>query len=443
MSASARTDPPGPSIARHAPFQLLLVSADAGMAEATASVAHTLGMASGQARDTIEAVHAIASGLVELVIVDADLGVDCTATLVARFRSGPEADWAPLIVACRESHQRQALLARSPGLVDRTIVKPLLHDELLDSLAAARRMASLRRTLQNALDQVSEAVVVTDGDGRIRTCNSAAERCFQWKRQELLGANVSRLVPEHQRQEHDGHIARFHSTGKARSLGTGRFDAGQRRDGSRFGMHITVTDIGDASGTRFVGVVRALAPDADDAHLNGRAWRDALTGLATSSQAMDQLQQACTAVMAQAGQGNAALAVVCLDIDQLKSLNAAHGHAIGDLVIKALAQRLRHGLGEQDLVARREGGGFLVLLRGIRRAVHAEVAVQRMRSSLTQPVAAGPRMVAVDISAGLAVHGVDGTTPQQLLDAAGQALQAQKQKKRQAPGVGSDPGGRP
>jgi diguanylate cyclase (GGDEF)-like protein/PAS domain S-box-containing protein len=401
---------------------MLVLSADAAFSEAIATCCCTLGLSVRHVRDTRAAVDALAQGAAEMVIIDGDLDFVHLADFVTRMRLTLCADWVPLIVAGDPERLRPRLRQAAPGMVDRVIGKPLAHEELHESLAAARRAVSLRRAFDSTLDRVSEAVIVIDESGLIRAFNAAAQRLFQWQHGEVLGSSVNRLMPDRHLQQHDGYIARYQSTGQAQVIGKGRIESGQRRDGSQFPMHLTVSDISDAYGTRFVGVIRDLTRDREAEDLRQRALHDALTGLPNHAYAQEQLRAACKSATDR-GDG---FAVLYLDLDRFKPVNDEHGHAVGDQVLKTVAHRLRHSLDKDDIVARMGGDEFLVLLRRISRSTTAEAVVRRLHDSVARPIVVGAHTLTVGMSTGIAVHGTDGTTAESLLNAADQAMYARK-----------------
>lgn len=418
--------------ARLNPIRLLVLAADDGFADAIASCCCTLEMTVRQVPDTDQAADVLVQGEAEMAVVDAQLGLERVAQFLRRLRVGLCVDWVPVVVAGDVARLRPRMRQDAPGMVDHVVSKPLAHEELHAALAAARRTVSLHRAFDSTLDRVSEAVVVIDEGGRIRSFNAAAERMFQWRESEMLGANVGRLMPDRHRHEHDGYVARYQSTGQAHVIGKGRIETGQRRDGSQFPMHLTVSDISDSYGTRFVGVIRDLTLDREAEDLRQRALHDALTGLPNHAHAQEQLRAACET----AGAGGEGFALLYLDLDRFKPVNDTHGHAVGDLVLKAVARRLRHGLSERDFVARMGGDEFLVLLRGVDRPTSAEAVTRRLHDSVTQPVVVGQSALSVGMSTGAALYGKDGTTPEALLDAADTAMYARKRAASDRAGPG-------
>ncbi len=124
--------------------------------------------------------------------------------------------------------------------------------------AAATDLARREAHLQSILDTVPDAMIVIDRDGIMRSFSKAAEKLFGWSANEALGQNVSILMPQPYRRDHDGYIERYERTGERRIIGTGRVVVGQRRDGSIFPMELAV---GEMQGTRepfYTGFIRDL-----------------------------------------------------------------------------------------------------------------------------------------------------------------------------------------
>ena len=106
------------------------------------------------------------------------------------------------------------------------------------------------------LDAAVDAIVVIDHKGRIETFNSAAEGIFGFSAEEVLGKNVSLLMPEPYKSEHDGYLHNYLETGNARIIGIGREAKGIRKNGSVFPIDLSVGEIPTEDQPKFVGIVR-------------------------------------------------------------------------------------------------------------------------------------------------------------------------------------------
>ena len=106
------------------------------------------------------------------------------------------------------------------------------------------------------LDAAVDAIVVIDHKGRIETFNAAAEAMFGFSAGEVLGKNVSLLMPEPYRSAHDGYLHNYLETGNARIIGIGREATGIRKSGSVFPIDLSVGEIPTEDQPKFVGIVR-------------------------------------------------------------------------------------------------------------------------------------------------------------------------------------------
>ena len=113
----------------------------------------------------------------------------------------------------------------------------------------------LRAILQTAV----EGIITIDERGIVESMNPAAEKTFGWKAAEVIGKNVSTLMPAPYRQEHDGYLHNYATTGHAKIIGIGREVLGQRKDGSVFPMDLAVSEVRLAGRRLFTGFVRDIS----------------------------------------------------------------------------------------------------------------------------------------------------------------------------------------
>ncbi len=108
------------------------------------------------------------------------------------------------------------------------------------------------------LDVAVDAVIIIDHRGIIEAFNCAAEKLFGYQGAEVLGVNVSRLMPEPHRSQHDGHLERYLRTGDAHIIGIGREVEACRKDGSIFPVSLAVGRIPESDPPLFVGFLHDL-----------------------------------------------------------------------------------------------------------------------------------------------------------------------------------------
>jgi PAS domain S-box-containing protein len=146
------------------------------------------------------------------------------------------------------------LIARLDEL-QQTLIKP--NDAGLTKLPESALQDSEER-LRAILETAVEAIITIDERGIIESMNPAAERMFGWKRSELLGKNVSMLMPAPYREQHDGYLANYVHGGEAKIIGIGREVVGQRKDGTVFPMDLAVSEVRLAQRRLFTGFVRDI-----------------------------------------------------------------------------------------------------------------------------------------------------------------------------------------
>jgi len=112
--------------------------------------------------------------------------------------------------------------------------------------------------LKSILETVPDAMIVIDESGRIQSFSAAAERLFGYKADDVIGRNVKMLMPSPYREQHDGYLMRYHTTGERRIIGIGRVVVGERKGGSTFPMELSVGEMKSSNQRFFTGFIRDL-----------------------------------------------------------------------------------------------------------------------------------------------------------------------------------------
>lgn len=127
-----------------------------------------------------------------------------------------------------------------------------------DRRIAHAQLQAREAHLQSILDTVPDAMVVIDERGVIQSFSATASTLFGWSAAEVIGRNVSLLMPDAYARAHDGHLARYMATGERHIIGIGRVVVGQRRDGATFPIELAIGE-GRTEGQRFfTGFIRDL-----------------------------------------------------------------------------------------------------------------------------------------------------------------------------------------
>ncbi len=123
---------------------------------------------------------------------------------------------------------------------------------------ASNALAEREAHLRSIFDTAPEAMIVINPEGVVQSYGASAERMFMWRPTEVIGRNISMLMPEPFRAQHDGYLQRYLTTGEKRIIGIGRIVVGQRKDASTFPMELAVGEVHSEHGRFFTGFVRDL-----------------------------------------------------------------------------------------------------------------------------------------------------------------------------------------
>lgn len=153
------------------------------------------------------------------------------------------------------------------------------------------------------------------------------------------------------------------------------------------------------------------------------AYHDSLTHLANRHQLLERLTQE----MAACNRHDERLLVCFLDLDGFKEVNDTHGHDAGDDVLRAVAQRLKENVRENDTVARLGGDEFVLVLTRMNDPAHCEQALQRILQVVGEPIVIGGSLtVQVSASMGVTIFPADDSAPGILLEHADRAMYSAK-----------------
>ena len=119
--------------------------------------------------------------------------------------------------------------------------------------------ALLKAIIENAID----GIITIDDRGSIETINPAACNLFQYTPGEVIGKNVSVLMPSPDRESHDGYIARYQRTKEAHIIGIGREVQGMRKDGSVFPFRLAVSEVQYSGRKIYTGFIHDMSREKE------------------------------------------------------------------------------------------------------------------------------------------------------------------------------------
>lgn len=289
-----------------------------------------------------------------------------------------------------------------------------------NELALAEYASQHREIVDNIID----AIITINAAGLIETFNNAAVRIFGYQPQEVIGKNVSMLMPEPYRSAHDHYIDAYQRTGEAKIIGQSRETKGQRKDGRLFNMELRISRIQRVDSYKFIGMVRDLSErKRAEVLIEKLAFYDPLTQLPNRR----LLKQRLAETLKQRQPGQELGALLYIDLDNFKHLNDSLGHGTGDQLLRQVASRLQQSVRQHDLVARLGGDEFIILLHNLSPVQQvalqqAELVAEKVRTALNTPFKLEQLSYVSSPSIGITLFSDDNNSIDELLQQADLAM---------------------
>ena len=307
----------------------------------------------------------------------------------------------------------------------RLVVQSVLRD-VTEQRRARQAVAEREKRFRDVLEAAGEYVWETDASWRYTFLSERAEAVLGYARHEMLGRTPREFMPLGEAQLTEDWFARFAQKGEG-------FRGLEHRTVAKSGgviwqsvNGVPVRDAaGNLTGYRGTGADITARKRAEE-RIQYLATRDALTGLPNRALLADRTGQAILA----AARTRGSLALLFLDLDRFKLVNDSLGHAAGDALLRAVAERLGATLRRDDTLARLGGDEFVLLWNGLKDSGDAATLAQRALAILARPFTIEGRALSVTASIGISVYPGDGRDFGELLKNADAATNYAKETGR-------------
>ncbi|MHB0968950.1 MAG: two-component system response regulator [Thermoanaerobaculia bacterium] len=309
-----------------------------------------------------------------------------------------------------------------------------MANEVSFALENFEKEKQLRATLDavrlnsRAVEASANGIMITsraNGSSRITYVNPAFTRITGYPAEEVIGRSPSFLMGADTTQFGAAEIGAAISEQREAQAVLRNY----RKDGRLFWNEVSIAPVRDASGqvTHFVGIVNDITERKQyEEQLELQTNRDPLTGLASRSLLRDRTGQAIAFAM----HHDRAVALLVLDVDDFKRINDSLGHASGDAVLRAVAERISACARERDTIARIGGDEFVVVLSDLDGLEEVPRIANGILRAIDRPLNVGDREINVTASIGVSVFPEDGDDYETLLRSADAAMYSAKQAGR-------------
>ena len=276
------------------------------------------------------------------------------------------------------------------------------------------------RFSQFSIERSPDSILWLDSEERIIYANESACRNLGYRREELCGLPMAEICAHYDARE----SAAMHE--KVRTQGSLWIECSHRaRDGSFFPVEAALYYL-EFGGKDFTCCISRDITERKRAEreLCWQAQHDALTGLPNRRCFESRLEE-CIAVAERTGAG---LAIFYFDLDRFKLINDTLGHAVGDTILKRLAQRVECCVRAGDTLARMGGDEFTLIAPGIDAPPAAQLLADKLLACLRDTFTVEGHELQVSASIGISIYPEDGRDSRTLLQNADAAMYEAKRK---------------
>jgi len=181
--------------------------------------------------------------------------------IMARLARGERVEHYETVRVTKDGRHLDVSLSISPvkDAAGRVVGASTIARDITATKQDIRRLRESEARLRSIVEAAVDGIIVIDAHGTVEAFNRGAERLFGYEASEILGRSVKVLMPSPYREEHDGYIDRYVSTGEARIIGIGREVSGRRKDGSTFPVHLSVGEMSLRGERKFTGILHDLS----------------------------------------------------------------------------------------------------------------------------------------------------------------------------------------
>lgn len=286
----------------------------------------------------------------------------------------------------------------------------LVEDTLLENEDKFRSMSTY----------TNDAMIMMDNDGKISFWNKAAEKIFGYTAPEVMGKELHTFIaPEKYSAAFNKVYGHFRETGEGQLVVKTREITALRKGGTEFPIEIALAAIQLKGKWHSVGVVRDITErKRTEEKMQYQAHYDALTGLPNRELFNDRLQHA----IATAKRNKTRVALMFLDLGKFKPVNENLGHDVGDMLLKAVAMRMRACMRESDSVSRLGGDEFVIRLPNVEAEEFTLSVAEKLLDSLNQTFELAGHNIHISTSIGVAIYPEHGTDEKWLIKNADTAM---------------------
>jgi len=302
----------------------------------------------------------------------------------------------------------------------------LLEKSIRERITELMSMNQVLTLMEEVFEHSLEGIIITDNESVITKVNPAFTNITGYTESEVLGKKPDILKSDH-------HNEHFYNTMWENLLREGHWSGeiwNRHKDGNAFPEWLSISALRNSQGdtTHYIGVFHDISDiKRQEELIRYQAFHDSLTKLPNRFLLKNRMEQS---ILHSTREKNR-FGVIFLDLDNFKKINDSLGLAIGDLLLKEAAVRLRQIARNVDTVARHGGDEFIILVESIEDEKPLITLAQRIIAAFKEPFKILDNLFHIGISLGIAIFPEDGEEYDILLRNADTAMYRAKEEGRE------------
>lgn len=292
---------------------------------------------------------------------------------------------------------------------------------IVQDITDTKAAAEIRQLALLVYENCSEGMMVTEADGSIVSVNPAFSKITGYEAEEVVGKNPRILSSgRHNKAFFKAMWQDINTSGQWRGEIWNR-----RKDGELYIVEKRINTVFDQNGVpiRHIGLFSDITERKFNEELLYRqANFDVLTGATNRHRFYQHLEESINKTQ----ENQQMLALLMLDLDHFRTVNAKLGYKKADQLLQEVTQRILSCVGESDIVARIGGDEFAIILSYLNKVDIAQTIAQAISTKITEPFLIDNKWLQITCSIGITMFPNDGDSGEALQHAAEKALEASK-----------------
>ena len=261
---------------------------------------------------------------------------------------------------------------------------------------------STKKYLKSIVDNIDHCILTIFANGHICSVNNEVKKAFGYTPEELVGQNISKLIPEYFLSSHDKYINKHLKTEIANNIGACRELPAIKKNGTTFPIELSINEVLNEKEDQYICIIRNISDKKKaELEIHKLAYYDETTSALNRYSFERDLKKHFN----KSSLSNKKVSAFLINIDKFSQINLTYGESIGDNVLRIIAKKLMNDLPAYTEVYRNSADTFYILLedsdeKELSSVFHKSLAKEILRA-VNQPIYFDDEIINVRVSIGI------------------------------------------